>query len=291
MRQCHNCPWDSDVSLSSPYFLPGPFSLEGVGGQGVLMPGQPSLITGLSLPSQDASGAGPGECVGLGPPQLLSVSTVTLGTTLTAQPHPAFWAPGSQGVCGPSMQRVRGPSWGRGLQPEPPQDGPQRATVATLPFFPCLQSPCSVLCDRDMASNCWGWKTSPAVQCVMLGHRGLMVKKQTRAMLLPGDTCVRAGPGRQGPTWVRAGLRPGAACRCLGHPPGPPFQPLGHLKQLCVALASPWALLAPNPRLCLVGGVPVSCPTRLTLSPDQKGIWRKTREMPLKSAAAVVTSP
>lgn len=165
VRQCHNCPWDSDVSLSSPYFLPGPFSLEGVGGQGVLMPGQPSLITGLSLPSQDASGAGPGECVGLGPPQLLSVSTVTLGTTLTAQPHPAFWAPGSQGVCGPSMQRVRGPSWGRGLQPEPPQDGPQRATVATLPFFPCPQSPCSVLCDRDMASNCWGWKTSPAVQC------------------------------------------------------------------------------------------------------------------------------
>ena len=144
MRQCHNCPWDSDVSLSSPYFLPGPFSLEGVRGQGVLMPGQPSLITGLSLPSQDASGAGPGECVGLGPPQLLSVSSVTLGTTLIAQPRPAFWAPGSQGVCGPSMQRVRGPSWGRGLQPEPPQDGPQRATVATLPFFPCPPALCCV---------------------------------------------------------------------------------------------------------------------------------------------------
>lgn len=62
------------------------------------MPGQPSLITALSLPSQDASGAGPGESGA----QALSAAVQVCGHSggwawaiVTAQPHQAFWAPGS----------------------------------------------------------------------------------------------------------------------------------------------------------------------------------------------------
>lgn len=90
-----------DVSLA-PSPLPALTLPSGCGGQGVwdAWAAFPSHYP-LSLLSQDTSGAGPGESVGLGSSLVPSLSAVTLG----AEPGPGHGvchlAPGSQGVCCP----------------------------------------------------------------------------------------------------------------------------------------------------------------------------------------------
>lgn len=81
-----------DMSLSSLASCPDTSIWGGCGGEGVGCLAAFPHHCCLSLLSQDASGAGPGESAGLGPSPLPSVSAVTLG----AEPgsghsdHPAF---------------------------------------------------------------------------------------------------------------------------------------------------------------------------------------------------------